>query len=227
MLKQNKKSRYEVLDQLKAIAVILMVLFHLSYDLSIFSFIEIDHKALSFRIWPKIIITLFLICMGMNLRITHLKKIRWDGIKKRIKKLGILAVLISIATYIIFPSNWIYFGILHFIAFASIVSLPFMRFPKLSLLLGVAVIIPSLFFGFKYPFISLSAAAVDHVPPLPWLGVVFIGFYLNSIGFERIAVSNYPGKSAMNFLGKYSLEIYISHQAILFPLIYLLSLVVK
>lgn len=102
-----------------------------------------------------------------------------------------------------------------------------MRIPKISLLIGVAVIIPTLFFGFKYPFISLSQAAVDHVPPLPWVGVVFIGFFLNSIGLEKIAVPKYPGKNFINFLGKYSLEIYISHQAILFPVIYLLSLIVK
>ena len=204
-----------------------MVLFHLFYDLSLFGFIEIDKKALSFRIWPKIIITLFLICMGMNLRIIHLEKIRWSSLRKRSLKLALIALLISTVTYFIFPSNWIYFGILHFIAFASIVSMPFVRFPRLSLLVGVVVIIPSLLFGYKYPFISLSEAAVDHVPPLPWFGVVLIGFFLHYINLHTVRVPDYPGKDGISFLGKYSLEIYLSHQAILFPLIYVLSLLIN
>ena len=227
MFKKNNPSRFEIIDQLKAIAVIMMVLFHLFYDLSLFDFISIDRKALSFRIWPKIIITLFLICMGLNLRNIHFPNIKWRGIRKRFLKLSLLALVISIATYFVFPSNWVYFGILHFIAFASIISLPFQFTPRLSLILGAVVIIPSLVLGYKYPFISLSEAAVDHVPPLPWLGVVLIGFFLHSINFHKIKVPEYPGKELMNFLGKYSLEIYISHQAILFPVIYLLSLITK
>lgn len=130
-------------------------------------------------------------------------------------------------TYVVFPNNWIYFGILHFITFASIISLPFMKFPKISLLLGVIFILPSILYRYVYPFISLSTAAVDLVPPLPWMGMVFIGFFLQSVGFEKISVPDYPGKKYVGLLGKYSLEIYITHQAILFPIIYLLSLIRK
>lgn len=201
-----------------------MVLFHLFYDLSLFEFIDIDRKAWSFKIWPKIIITLFLVCMGMNLRLVHGKKIKFNGLIRRSLKLVVLALGISVATYFIFPANWVYFGILHFVAVASFLSLPFIKYPKVSLLVGSLVIIPSVFFGYKYPFISLSKLPVDHVPILPWMGCVLIGFFLHSVNFHKIGIPEYPGKHFINLLGKYSLEIYVSHQAILFPIIYLLSL---
>lgn len=205
----------------------MMVLFHFFYDLILFDFVDIDQKAWSWKIWPKVIITLFLICMGMNLRLAHGKNIKFKSLIKRSLKLAALAIAISIATYIIFPSNWIYFGILHFVAVASFLSLPFMRVPRVALLLATIIIIPSAIFGYKYPFISLSHLPVDHVPILPWLGCVFIGFFLQSINFHQITIPDYRGKHFVNLLGKYSLEIYVSHQAILFPLIYLLSLVLN
>ncbi len=201
-----------------------MIYFHLFYDLDLFKVFDTDRKAFFWKIQPKIIISIFLVSMGMNLCLVHFKKIRWNSLVKRSGKLFCIAIGITVATYFIFPKNFIYFGILHFICIASFVALPFMRFPRISLVTGVAIIIPTLFYGYKYPFIKFSKSPVDHVPLFPWLGCVLIGFFLYYIGVHKIPVPEYKGKYFVSALGKYSLEIYILHQAILFPVIYAMSL---
>ena len=102
-----------------------------------------------------------------------------------------------------------------------------MRIPKVSLAVGIAVIIPSMFYGYKYPFVKFSQSPVDHVPLLPWMGCVLIGFFLFHIGVHKISVPDYKGRNFISLLGKYSLEIYIAHQAILFPATYGLSLILN
>lgn len=224
---KKEKNRYEILDQLKAVAVVMMIYFHLFYDLDLFKVYDTDRRALFWKIQPKIIISIFLICMGMNLSLVHKKTIRWKSLIKRSFKLLCLALGITTATYFIFPKDFIYFGILHFICVASFVSLPFIRYPTISLMTGIGVIIPSLFYGYKYPFIKFSRSPVDHVPLLPWLGCVLIGFFLFHVGAHKIAVPDYKGKVWVSLLGKYSLEIYILHQVILFPICYALSLLLN
>ncbi|MFT6631535.1 MAG: putative membrane protein [Bacteriovoracaceae bacterium] len=217
------KVRYELLDYLKALAVILMVVFHFCYDLNAFKFIDIQiRKDLFWKIQPKIIITLFFISVGAGLCVVHLEKIQWRKFLFRFTKLATMALLISIGTYFIFPRQWIYFGTLHNIAISSLLVLPFLRYPTVSVLVGISLIIPSAFYGYTYPFIKLGHKAFDHIELFPWLGLYLIGIFLYHKGFHRIKIPNHVGKKFILFLGKYSLEIYISHQIVLFPMVYLM-----
>lgn len=228
MNKLIKKQRYEFLDHMKGIAVILMIIFHLFYDLIHFRFISfLVKKEFYWYVQPKIIMSLFLCSVGMSLCITHGKKIKWDNVLKRSLKLAFLAILISAVTYFVFPGYWVYFGILHNILFSSLLALPFLKRPKLSLFLGIALVIPSLFFQYKYPFIKPVKDPVDYVALFPWFGLVLIGIFLFSQKVHLIKVPDYRFKKHINFLGRYSLEIYMTHQLVLFPLTYLLYLVTR
>lgn len=199
----------------------MMITFHFFYDLNHFKFINIQMKKdIFWYMQPKIIITLFLISVGMNLCIVHGEKVRWQKFTKRLIKLVLIAGSISLITSFIFPGRWIYFGILHNIAVSSILALGFLKRPKLSFALGLIIIAPSIFLNYKYPFIVLIKKPVDHVALFPWFGCVLIGIFFFSKGIHNIKVPDYKYKNFFSFLGRRSLEIYLIHQAILFPLVY-------
>ena len=201
----------------------MMIIFHLFYDLNHFKFINIQMKKdIFWYMQPKIIITLFLISVGMNLCIAHGEKVRWQKFSKRLIKLVLIAGSISLITSFVFPGRWIYFGILHNVSVSSVLALAFLKRPKLSLILGLIIVIPSIFFNYKYPFFVLTKKPVDHVALFPWFGCVLMGIFLYSKGIHNIKIPDYKFKNVFSFLGRYSLEIYLLHQAILFPLVYLI-----
>ncbi len=89
------------------------------------------------------------------------------------------ALLITVATYVAFPDSFIFFGILHNIAAASLVGLLFLRAPAAVTLLAAAAafILPqyvqSELFNVKWlawiGFSTFPPRSNDYVPLLPWL----------------------------------------------------------
>lgn len=217
-----KNTRYEIIDHIKAVAVIMMIFFHLFFDLDNFGFVDIDYKVDTFwNMQPKLIIAMFLLSVGMSLRIVHGNGIKWLRFRKRFLKLIFLALIITGVTYQVFPKRWVYMGIIHNIAITSLVGLLFLKIPRISGTLGAAIIFPSAVLDYTYPFFSFSTRAVDHVALLPWGGFVLLGIYLHEINFHKIAIKDYRFKKYILFLGQKSLPIYFIHQMILFPLCYL------
>ena len=219
-MNQDIKVRYHLLDQIRALAVILMIIFHFAYDLSFFGYYDMNYPTNPY--WyalPRIIVFLFLICVGMGLYEAHSPTIKVKKFTKRFLLIVMWAIVISISTYFLFPERWIYFGTLHCIALASVASLPFLRFPKISLLLGSVLVISDFVFGYRLPWIELDHKAMDYIPLFPWLGFALIGIFMAKIGFHKLKVPSIP---ALQWLGKHALAIYVLHQPILFGLIYLI-----
>ncbi|MCR9204910.1 MAG: DUF1624 domain-containing protein, partial [Halobacteriovoraceae bacterium] len=212
--------RYEVIDVIRATAVILMIIFHLSYDLNVFKFVSIDFQR--DPLWwtfPRVIVFLFLTAMGLSFELGK-KEIPIKKVAQRFLKIGGYALIISITTKFLFPKNWIYFGTLHCIAVCSILALPVRHRPKLAWFLSAAFLIP-LLFGFHWPFFKLPHPSMDYIPAFPWIGVVFMGMGLHHLGFHKFQVPDFPGKKIVLMLSQYSLFIYIIHQPILFGITFL------
>jgi len=210
--------RYEIVDILRGLAVLLMIIFHFSYDLNLFNFIDVDfHQSLFWWAFPRVIVTLFLLPMGLAMELGFKGKINWKRVLRRFLKIGGWAILISISTYFAFPDKWIYFGTLHCIAVCSILATFFLGRKKLSIVTSLVILVP-LLFGFQWPWIKLSHASMDYIPALPWLGVVLLGMVLVHFRFHFLRVPNLPGKKLLLFFGQHSLVIYLVHQPILFAL---------
>lgn len=217
--KQVHRGRFPLIDLTRGFAVLLMIIFHFSYDLAAFHYVEINF--LEDRFWwlfPRVIVFLFLYAMGQSLELVHRKSIHWKKVSKRFLKIGFFALCISGYTYFAFPDHWIYFGTLHCIAICSLLVLPFVNRPKLTVLAGLAILLP-LTWGFEYPWIKMSHAAMDYIPVLPWIGVVFLGQYSLHQGLHSYDPPNFPGRRLLTFFGKYSLRVYLLHQPILFGLV--------
>ncbi len=215
------KERFPLIDQTRGLAVLLMIIFHFSYDLALFGWVKIDFQQdLFWWSFPRVIVFLFLFSMGLATPLDHKDKINWARFTKRIQKLVLFAALISLGSYFMFKSRWIYFGTLHCIAVASLVILPFRNRPKLSLILGSAIILPSVIFKINIPWFVMPHKSMDYIPLFPWIGVVMWGVFASHNRFHYFRFQDHFLLKFLEKLGKHSLIIYILHQPIMYSIFY-------
>jgi uncharacterized membrane protein len=221
-LKHNS-DRSLFLDALRGFTVILMIIFHFSFDLDYFGFINIDIIHAPFwYFFPRLIVFLFLFAVGAALYITHKNGIKWKPFGKRLLLLIFWAAVISLVTYNFFQGNWIYFGTLHAITVVSLLSLPFLKRPNEALIVGLCLFIPSIVWDKTIPWIQLPHPSWDYISPFPWMGASLIGIFAAHKGIQRLDIPKNPLTRSLNFLGQHSLFIYLIHQPILFGLLMLI-----
>jgi len=220
------RPRYELIDLLRGFAVLLMIIFHFFYDLDMFGFVDINFTKDLFWYWfPRFIVFLFLLCVGFSLCFVHSNGIKWANFGKRLGILVALAAGVSIATYIIFPENWIYMGILHCIALCSIAALPLVNWPRLSLFLGITLLAL-----FSVDFIDfwpkMAHSSKDYIPFIPWVAIVFFGIAGFHAGIHKLQSPVFAYLRFLHPLGKHSLIIYVLHQPILIGAVYSVKTIV-
>ena len=228
------QQRLHYLDVIRGIAIIFMVIYHFFFDLDNFNYIQIDMNTDVFwRGFRAVIISLFLVTMGMSLALTHRKGICWHCLKKRTLFLGSAAILVSFASYLQFPDSWIYFGILHFILFASWLGLLFLGKPWLSLISAMAILFgyfsgwlhtQALFSLLQQPLQLPLYYTEDLVAVFPWFSLVLFGLFIvakNWHLYPQLQGNTVSKKVAL--LGRNSLLIYMIHQPILFGIVMFFS----
>ncbi|MBI1423389.1 MAG: DUF1624 domain-containing protein [Gammaproteobacteria bacterium] len=229
--------RFEMVDALRGLAILMMFSFHFSFDLNYFHFIQTDfyHNPfwLNYRI---VIVSTFLSVMGMSLYIAHHKQVQLHKYLRRLFILLACAGLVSLGSYLMFPQGMIFFGILHFIAAATILALPFVRLYWTNLIAGVAIIV--LGSTVKHPFFDQAPlqwigmmthkpVTEDYVPLFPWFGVVLLGIFFARWAWTARhfpAISQWRSRLAalrvLRFGGRHSLLIYMVHQPIFIGILY-------
>ena len=234
-----KNNRIEAIDIFRGWAIVLMIGYHFGYDLNLFGYIHYQpNRDTEWILVRYTIITMFLLSMGMSLKLVHLDNIRWQKVLKRTAILGIASILVTISTYIEFPTSWVYFGILHFIFVSSLVGLLFLPYPRFSLLVAISIFIASalgwlrfnnLYILLREP-LSLPKYTQDLVPFFPWFGVVLIGMVIVSYGWHtRLPRGSFLGADnrlnrVLGFMGRHSLIIYLTHIPIMFGIFLLVRM---
>ena len=224
MISINKSSRDQALDLMRGVAIIMMIVFHLIYDLNEFGYTNIPLSNFWLTsYWRYLIVFLFLNAVGISLVIAYGKSFNLNKFIKRLALLGLAALSVSLGTYFLFPDAWVYFGILHLIWTATLIAIIFVQFPKISLFVAALIFIlgylnlPDLsFFGFLLSdYLPLSS--VDFYPLFPWIAFIFTGIYLghNPI-YKKIFFMRLP---FLQLIGRHALIIYLLHQVILFSLV--------
>ena len=211
-----------------------MISFHFCFDLEYFHIynfhILTNPFFLNYRVF---IVTIFLFLVGVSISLSNQNKINWQKVGKRAIILGTTSLIITIVTYFIFPNNWIYFGIIHFIFLASIVSLPFIKHPTLSFIIATILLLLYYLnyinmhplFEFLQPILHLPKGyTVDLAPFIPWFSIVLFGISFGGFKlYKYLNIKNNFIVQKLAFLGKHSLAIYLIHQPILFGLFYLFT----
>ena len=215
------KLRDTSLDLMRGYAIIMMIAFHFIYDLNSFGFTNIPlftHWAGT--AWRTLIVFLFLSAVGISLVIAHSKILKLKKFIKRQVYLGIAALIVTAGTFVMFPDEWVYFGILHLIWVSSLIAIFFIKLPNTSLLIALIILISSILGQPNFTIISnifepyLPLGSVDYYPLFPWLSFIFIGIFLGHNPYHQKVFTLRSG--FLEFIGKHSLIIYLTHQLVLF-----------
>lgn len=238
--------RFWEIDVFRGIAIVMMIIYHLSYDLYFLGNFQIKINSLYWVLFQRTTASLFLLLVGISLTISHFRSKEKYSEKdlffrnlKRGTKIFFWGAIITLFTFVFLNNGIILFGILHLIGVSIIISYPLLEYKYKNLALGVLVILLGTYlsnFTFDTAYLlwlgfePRSFFSFDYFPILPWYGVVLIGIFLgNSVypnsqrRFEIPDFSSNLISIALSFLGRHSLKIYLFHQPIIILLLYLLG----
>jgi uncharacterized membrane protein len=221
--------------------LLLMFVYHFSWDLTFFRMADFQIFSDWKWIWfAKFIASIILFVMGIAQVMARQRNPAGLDPVVFMRRLAIIAVaagLVSTATFIVDARSYIFFGILHHIAAASVILLVVHRLASpIIVVLAAAVALAPEFLRFDVfnadyllwlGLYTEAPGSVDYVPLLPWLAVPLAGVLAGRIMFRGNAVPallawvpNDPVSKAVHYLGRHSLAVYLIHQPILFGGLY-------
>ena len=244
----SSSERFWEIDFLRGIAILMMIIYHLLFDLNYFGFTSTDLHSLPLLIFLYPIGTTFLLLVGISLTLSYARvkdTITKNQMRMKYLKRGMMifgfGLLITLVTWIYPHDGFIVFGVLHCIGLSILLAYPFIRSRLPALLGGVLCISIGILLLFMirvdFPwllwlgFVPRSFYTLDYFPLLPWFGVVLIGIFLGNMLYQNngrtFKIKDHPRffvSRLLCFLGRYSLIIYLVHQLIIVGILYLLYL---
>ncbi len=242
----NLRGRYSLIDALRGLALLNMLAFHFLYDVFVVYGGSFEWTQLPWVIvWERYICFSFILISGVSLNFSN------HAIKRGLI-VNACGLLITLVTAIAVPSQIIIFGILNLIGCAMLLDRPLKKLAeKLDPLLGASVSLAlfAFFYGlpmryvgfFGIPLIRLPDAlycfpplaviglpdkgffSTDYFPLVPWLFLFVCGFFIwrciVKAGAEQFFGRRVP---VLDFIGKYTLWIYMIHQPVLMGICFLI-----
>jgi uncharacterized membrane protein len=172
------------LDAIRGSLVILMVMYHAAYISVMAGLAHIDLYQGFWWVFPRTIAAGFVAVSGWSLAGKKARGSSFKAFALRAGRLALPALAISAISAVMFHKGFVFFGILHLLAVASILAWPFLGRPLLSLAAGLAVLAGGLALGsprFDWPYLAwlgLRPAGlypVDYLPLLPWFAWCLFG----------------------------------------------------
>ena len=237
------KSRIEAVDVARGVALLAMAIYHFTWDLEFFGYIDPGTTAVGgWKLFARAIASSFLFLVGVSLVLAHARGIRWRPFLRRLAMIAVAAAAISLVTWLAVPGGFIFFGILHQITLASLVGLAFLRLPwPVTLLVAMGFIAAPHFLRgafFDSPalwWVGLSSTdphSNDYVPLFPWTGAVLAGIAATKLAGRLGLLSALgrlrPGRwsAPFTFAGRRSLAFYLIHQPVLIAMLWLFAQIV-
>ena len=231
-------NRFLAIDVLRGFAIFLMFIYHFSFDLNYFGYIDQDfYTNPAWKFFRIIIVSLFLVLVGFSLHLATRKGIHWLRYFRRLGLLIFYATLVSLGSWYMFPNSMIFFGILHFIAVISVLGLFFTKLYWTNLVAGISILVFSS--QFSHPFFNQDAwqwigfmthlpVTEDYAPLFPWSGVVLIGIFLGRLVERNVqSLLQWQNNSSLvrllAFGGRHSIHIYMIHQPLFIGMLYLIK----
>ena len=232
----ERTGRIEGLDALRGLAIVAMIVYHFCFDLRYFGVARFDFEHDPAWLAARAtILSSFLLIAGVS---GVLADRQASPLAHWLRHVGIIAgaaLLVTAGSYLLFPRTFIWFGVLHAIAIALLLAKPLFARPRLAAITGVAMIVAGTTYanaafdnrilGFV-GFMTTKPATEDYVPLFPWMGVLLLGVALGHelvrTRFAALApLARLP--SALRFLGRHSLAVYLVHQPLMIGALWLVA----
>jgi len=228
------------LDLARSFALLCMVIFHFKRDLEIFGLVPPGTTLTGgWSVFGQMIAGSFIFLSGLSFVLAHggrFKPVKWA---RRVGIIAAAALLVTAATYFTFSTRYIYFGILHLIAAASVFGVVFLRLPAWALATAALAVLlvdgvwgRSLFSDAWLAWTGLSATvrpSLDLLPVVPWFAAFLAGMAsakaLEIRNRRQIAASALTQRLA--WPGRHSLAVYLVHQPILIGLAWAASRILQ
>ena len=237
----KKRQRFWEVDAARGVAIVMMVVYHLMYDLGTFGNYDIEPTSGFWAWFADATASAFLFLAGVSLSISYWRAtaggtdrglfLKYLGRGLRILAYGMALTIVSLAL----GMGIIAFGILHVIGVSVILAYPLLKFRLPNLFLGVSLIAIGAYMMARdvssespwlLPFgvVPENLFMPDYRPLLPWFGVVLVGLFVGNVVYgrgKRPTGSARPPAAARPLvpLGRNSLFIYLIHQPILVALL--------
>ena len=235
----SARGRILAVDIARSVALAGMILFHGVTDLELFGHLPPGTSTSGgWAVFARVVAGSFLFLVGVSLVLAHRDGIRWPAVAGRIARIAAAAALITAVTWAAMPERFVFFGILHSIALASLLGLAFLRLPwivALAAALAVAVL-PQVLRSplFDPPALVWTGLAVrvpvsmDFVPVFPWFGATLAGIAAAGLAgraglWDRLrhgAANRSATARLLSWPGRHSLAIYLLHQPVLIAAIW-------
>ena len=220
------------IDLLRFVAIILMIVFHIVYDIDTFTAYNINYSKGFWYFVGRSASIIFIFTSGLS-----------SGFSKKTIKRGILLIvlglLISVITYVLFKSAYIRFGILSLLGVSMILSPAlkklspfFLIFTSLSIfyihylirdiVVTTSILIP---LGLTYQ----NFYTLDYFPIIPNLSFYILGLTVYKLFYQKhksLFFTNYTNKY-VTLISKKSLLIYLLHQPLILVILMLIITVLK
>lgn len=240
MTKESPARIWEI-DFLRGLAIILMVGYHLLYDLGDFAGLKkflgfsTDLTTPAWLLAQHFFAGLFVILSGISSNFSQ------NNFRRSLKYLAV-ALIITAATYLFDPGSVILFGIIHCLGISALIYGLFFRKsgPVTCLVSGLIVAALSALLPSVHKTLSINSnwllplglhradfASFDYFPLIPWFGVFLAGAALGRWFYsDRKSLVPRPlPETIVNWCGRHSLWIYLLHQPIILAILYLLGYV--
>ena len=240
---KQASSRFGWLDSARGIAVIAMTIFHFTWDLEYFGYAPAGLTSEpGWRWFARAIAASFLLLVGFSFVLAHKNGLRWPAFLKRSGQIIAAALLITLSTWWMTPDRFVFFGILHQIAAASLLAAILLPLPWQALALLSATLfavnatwtheifqMPTLWWVGLAP---TDPPTNDYVPVFPWTGWVLAGMaaakMMLRFGMPSSSTAGMPNAAVrgVQFLGRHSLIYYLLHQPVMIGLLSGLTFIV-
>lgn len=227
-------ARIAAIDAARGLAVLMMVAYHFIFDLGYLGIARIDLQFLPLLLFQRTTGSAFLLLAGISMWLSHG---HGGGNERRFRRFLLLALValgITLGTWIYPHYGFITFGIIHLMALSALIGPLFFGLGGWNAALGLLLLVigslpPGL--GSDSPYLfwlgfpDASYAALDYYPLIPWFGMILLGIFLGQRMFPdgkpALRLPELPFQDRLALIGKNSLAVYLAHQPILIGLLLL------
>jgi uncharacterized membrane protein len=243
----ERHPRFWDVDAARGVAMLMVVLYHLVYDLNNFAGYAIESTSGFWAAFADASASAFLFLVGLSLALSSDRERRagrrgpFGKYALRGARIFLYGMLITLV-FLALGYGYVIFGILQLIGVSIVLAYPFLGLRFANAFAGVAVVAAGSYV-LSRQIVAGGVAGVllaplgvfpeglfmpDYRPLLPWFGVVLFGLFFGNVAYlplrKAAPAAPPPYAAPLAFIGRHTLFIYLVHQPVLLATLWALGI---